>query len=358
MSENNELVVSSKNELLDIFATEEDRMGTDLLNMSNYFDIFVSKIDTSLDRNAQWDVVINPGNLMGRLAAVIKGGFDIADMKMLVADTSHFSKEIVDGLKSGLYHIGESKEMAGNLRPAVLDEKEHLVKCVTLKRAINPTEVLSDMSNLSMQLSLKQISGQIEDVGRDVQGISEFIRRESLSNKFIYARDKIMLAATAEGNQREQFLIEADTYLMEGLTNLYADLNVEVKKLSDLKGPFRSLKAADTIMTNINEDMQMIPRYVGLRVYLFNLRGKVSDANRILGEFRFQLEALNDRTLEGGKYTALEMIHRYYPYGTNDMDFWIEQPPKMLEALKSYEYLIDQRPEELIYIDMEDGTDE
>lgn len=45
-------------------------------------------IDTNLDRNVQWDAVINPGNLMGRLAAVIKGGFDIADMKMLVADTA------------------------------------------------------------------------------------------------------------------------------------------------------------------------------------------------------------------------------------------------------------------------------
>ena len=113
------------------------------------------------------------------------------------------------------------------------------------------------MSNLTMQLSLKNISTQIEDVGRDVQAISEFVRREALSNKFIYARDKIMSAALADKEQQEQFLIEADTYLMEGLVDIYADVNAEIQKLAELSGPFRSLKAADTLLSHINEDMQM-----------------------------------------------------------------------------------------------------
>ena len=47
--EETQVVTYSKNELLDIFAIEEDKKGTDLLKMSNYFDIFVSKIDTRID---------------------------------------------------------------------------------------------------------------------------------------------------------------------------------------------------------------------------------------------------------------------------------------------------------------------
>ena len=47
--EETQVVTYSKNELLDIFATEEDKKGTDMLKMSNYFDIFVSKIDTRID---------------------------------------------------------------------------------------------------------------------------------------------------------------------------------------------------------------------------------------------------------------------------------------------------------------------
>ena len=350
----NELVVSENTELLNIFETEEDKRGTDLLAMSNYFDVFVSKLDTSLDRNGKWEAVVDASGLLGQIAAAIKSGFDISKINMLVADTSHFSKEIVDGLKEGIYHIGQSKEVAGNLRPAVLDENEKLVKFVSLKRAINPSEILTDMSNLSMQLSLKHISAQIEDVGRDVQGISEFVRREALSNKFIYARDKIMSAASTSIDKQEQFLLEADTYLMEGLTDLYADVNAEVQKLSELSGPFRSLKAADSILTHINEDMQMIPRYVGMRVYLFNLQGNTAEANRVVGDFRYHLEKLSETKLEDGKYTALEMIHRYYPYSEGDTDFWLEQPQQMLSALRSYENMIEKKSEDLFYIDMED----
>lgn len=356
MADNNEMVESESNSLLDIFSSEDDRKGTDLLQMSNYFDVFMGKIVDEVDINGDWEVIDYYQNFLGQITAAIKGGFDISQMGTLVADTSHFSKEIVDGMKEGIYHIGESKEVAGHLRPAILDDKEKLVKFVTLKRALNPMEVLSDISTLSMQASLKKITAQIEDVGRDVKGISEFVRRESLSNKFIYARDKIMLAATTNAEKREQYLSEADTYLMEGLTDLYADVNAEIKKLVELKGPFRSLKAADEVLMHINEDMQMIPRYVGLRVYLFNIRGNAADVNRVLGEYRYQLGNLSERKIGEGKYTALEMVHRYYPYTEKDVDFWIEQPQQMLEVLNSYEKMIGQTDKDVFYIEA-DGED-
>ena len=352
--EDNEVVICENTKLLNIFETEEDKRGTDLLKMSNYFDVFVSNLDTSLNQNGKWEPVLDTSEFLGQIATAIKSGYDISKINMLVADTSHFSKKIVSGLKKGIYHIGQSKEVDGNLRPAVIDENGKLVKFVTLRKAINPSEVLNDMSNLSMQLSLKHISAQIEDVGRDVQGIQEFVRREKLSNKFIYARDKIMSAATANIKKREQFLLDADTYLMEGLTDLYADVNAEVQKLAELSSPFRSIKTVDTILTHINEDMQMIPRYVGMRVYLFNLQGNEAEANRVVGDFIYHLEKLSGAKLEDGKYTALEMIHRYYPYSEGDTDFWLEQPQQMLFTLKSYENMMKYKSEELFYIDMEE----
>ena len=243
--------------------------------------------------------------------------------------------------------------MAGNLRPAILDDKEQLVKFFTLKKAINPSHVLSDISTLSMQASLQRISGQIADVGRDVRGMIDFARREALSNKFIYARDKIMLASTATGEERESFLKEADTYLMEGLIDLYADINAQVKYLADQKGPFASLKAIDSALSFINEDMQMIPRYVGLRMYLFNFRGKVEDANRIIGEYRYQLQTLVDRKIGDGKYTALELIHKNYPYDVDSVDFWLEKPKQMLGVINSYQTMLEQKDKDIYYIDVE-----
>lgn len=358
MSEHNELIPSEKNELLNIFTEEEDKKGTDLLAMSDFFEVFIGKIETEMGTDTAWEVFHNIEGFIGEIAAAIKGGFDISKMGMLVADYSHFSQEIVDGLKEGIYHVGQSKEVAGNLRPAILDENEHLVKFFTLKKAVDPTRVLSDISTLSMQASLQRISSQIEDIGRDVKGIIDFSRREALSNKFIYARDKIMLASTASEKERELYLKEADTYLMEGLTDVYSDINAQVKALADIKGPFASVKAIDSVLSYINEDMQMIPRYVGLRVYLFNYRGKADDANRILGEYQYQLQTLTERKLGDGKYTALELIHKNYPYDEENVDFWLEKPKQMLEVIDSYQTMLEQKDKDVYYIDVEDSEDE
>lgn len=349
MANQNELAVSTKGELLDIFISEEDRRGADLLKMSNYFDVLVDRLDTRLASTTSWETVVDASGIIGRIASAIKGGCDIAGMNMLVADTSHFSQDIVDGLKKGIYHIGQSKEVAGNLRPAILDEKERLVKFVTLKRAINPSEVLADFSNMSMQMSLRHISNQLEDISRDVHGLIEFARREQLSNKFIYAREKIMRAAH-DDEHRETLLEEADTYLMEGLVDLYADVDAEISKLANAHGAFRSLKEIDNSLLHINEDMQMIPRYVGLRAYLLNLRGMTEEAARVLGDFRYHLESLAEKELPGQKLKAIEVIHRYYPYEKQDVDFWLIEPKSMLGALRSYETMLEQKNEEIYYI--------
>ena len=42
---------------------------------------------------------------------------------------------------------------------------------------------------------------------------------------------------------------------MEGLTDLYSDINAQVKTLSDLQGPFASIKAIDSVLAYINEDI-------------------------------------------------------------------------------------------------------
>ncbi|MCI7766653.1 MAG: hypothetical protein MSJ26_01540 [Oscillospiraceae bacterium] len=358
MADKKELMDGGKGELLNIFTEEEDKKGTDLLSMSDLFEVFIGKIEVEMGTDTAWEVFHNIEGFIGEIAAAIKGGFDISKMGMLVADYSHFSQDIIDGLKEGIYHVGQSKEVAGNLRPAILDENEHLVKFFTLKKSVNPSSILADISTLSMQASLQRISSHIEDIGRDVKGMIDFARREALSNKFIYARDRIMLAATASEKERELYLKEADTYLMEGLTDLYSDVNAQVKALTEIKGLFASVKAIDSVLSYINEDMQMIPRYVGLRVYLFNYRGKTEDANRILSEYRYQLQTLADRKLGNGKYTALELIHKNYPYDNENVDFWLEKPKQMLGVIDSCETMLAQKDKDIFYIDVEGSEDE
>lgn len=358
MSEKDEIINHKNGELLNIFTNEKDKKGTDLLEMSDFFNIFIGNIELEMETETAWQVYHNIEGFIGEIAVAIKNGFDISKMGILVADYSHFSQDIIDGLKEGIYHIGQSREVAGNLRPAILDKNEHLVKFFTLKKAIDPSCVLSDIAALSMQASLQRISSQIEDIGRNVKGMVDFVRREALSNKFIYARDKIMLVASSDIDECDNYLKEADTYLMEGLTDLYTDVNAQVKALAEQKGPLASLKAIDSLLSYINEDMQMIPKYVGLRVYLFNYRGKGEDANRILSEYRYQLQTLIEKKIGNDKCTAFELIHKSYWYDEDNMDFWLEKPIQMLGMIDSFEKLLEQKDRNVFYIDMEGSVDE
>ena len=301
MSENNAITPLEDKPLLNIFATEEDKNSTDLLEMSNFFELFIDDIGDNLHNFYQWDTVIDFGALLGRLAAAIKAGFDINDMGVMVADYSHFSKEIIDGLKKGIYHIGESKEVAGNMRPAILDKDEHIVKWFTMKKAVNPKEMLSDVGSLSMQNSLRQISSELKGISQDLKYEIEFNRRQALSLPFINARTKFLNAINNPEN-KVKYLEEADTYLLEGLNALYADIEAEAKRLGDsdlkpnqnkIKEFFNgSLKYADDILGRINEDMLMIPKYVAVEVYLLKHLERYEDAKAVLGQYKYHLDKM------------------------------------------------------------------
>lgn len=366
MSENNAITPLEDKPLLNIFATEEDKNSTDLLEMSNFFELFIDDIGDNLHNFYQWDTVIDFGALLGRLAAAIKAGFDINDMGVMVADYSHFSKEIIDGLKKGIYHIGESKEVAGNMRPAILDKDEHIVKWFTMKKAVNPKEMLSDVGSLSMQNSLRQISSELKGISQDLKYEIEFNRRQALSLPFINARTKFLNAINNPKN-KVKYLEEADTYLLEGLNALYADIEAEAKRLgdSDLKPNqskikeffIGSLKYADDILGRINEDMLMIPKYVAVEVYLLKHLERYEDAKAVLGQYKYHLDKMANTPLLGSEYTAAEVIHELYPYHKDNRDFWLEMPQETISALDSLQLLIEPKDNEVFLIEAEIAED-
>ena len=356
---NNKNEVIINNELLQIFNSDVDRVGVDLLQMSDYFGLFINKTNRKVLKEASWTAA-EAESLIAQISSALKTGFDISNLGTLVADYSHFSKEIIDGLKEGIYHIGISKEVNGNMRPAILDDKEQLVKFFTLKRAINPSEVLSDVNSLAMQSTLRQISSELESIKYATREMINFQRRESLSNKFIYARDRIISAnQAASEDERRRLLAEADRYLMEGSMSLYSDLNAQVENLSKQRGPFAKLDNIDMHLAYIGEDMRMIPKYVGVRTYLLSYAGKEEDARRVLNDYKYQLEQLDKKKFADNKYTALELIHSYSPYDEEDMDFWLTKPKEMAKAIDSYEEgLLLQNKERIYCIEGEETTDE
>lgn len=346
--------------LLAIFQTDEDRNGVDILRMSDFFDIFIDEIDSKLNSSYSWERITNIGSLLGKISTAIKIGLDATEMGVLIADSSHFSKKIIDGLKSGIYHIGQSKEVSGHLRPGVFDDKERMVKSFTLKRYLNPKDVLGDMSSLSMQMSLHQISTQLQGVSQQIQYVIELARRQSFSAPFINARQYI-LKANNNPEYQIKFLHTADEYLTQGLTSLYSDINGEVTRLanSNLKPKENliselfegNLKYVDSILSHINDDMLMIPKYVAVQVYLYQYMGRIEDAQKTIQDYKFNLNKLNTEVFPNSKYTAFQLIHDVYPYGDDNRDFWLEIPRETVIALDSLELLLEQKNKDIYYIE-------
>lgn len=358
MSDNNELVLYNKGELLNVFSTEEDKNGSDVLAMSDFFSVFIDNIEIEMSHDSLWEESVSIEGLIGEITSAIKTGFDISDIGTLVADYSHFSPKIIEGLKSGKYHVGQSQEVNGNFRPGIFDENEHFVKHFTLKKAVDPKNVLNDVSTIAMHAAMQKISLQIEEVKIDIKRLNAFVRRESLSNPFIDARDKIKLAAMSVGRDAEEHLKSADTYLMEGLNSLYNDLQAQICNLNQADRFFSRITTLDEILSCINEDIQLILKYVGLRVYLFNYLKKEAEAIDTLNRFCYEMRKLTSDRIGNGKYTAVELIHRLYPYNDTNMDFWLTQPKQLVDTIGAYKNMLEQKEKEVYYIDDVEGSDE
>lgn len=342
-------VIKKNNISLDIFKTEVDKCSSDPLEMSDIFGIILQSHDLSRTPRRMNSAPFNDTgfswiNNAGIIASAIETGFDFSSAHKLVADGSHFSKDIRDGLKKGIYKIGESIEVSGNYRPAIVDQKGQLIKFFTLKRMTDLTATFSDISNFCMQAALQQISSEISALSYQISYIVDSTRNSSLKAPFISAKNLILQANSAD-NQIESRLNEADSFLTTGLANLYLDMNSLFKRFHKKKKKWYSigqksgaidLKTIDDTLSFISEDLQLIPRYVGFKVHLLNYRGETDAAMQVLGEFRYHLDEWIKKPIEGSEYSAIQLIHSYYPYNDRNLDFWLEKPQQMFNTVNTF----------------------
>ncbi len=317
-------------DLLDIFVTEEDRIGTDLTRMSNFLSIFTQLTARKIVAGTRWEEV-DLRIPYGHVAEVLQFGYHLSHAGILVADSRHFSKDIWEGLEKGIYHLGESREVPGTFRPAILDADGRIVKCFTLQRAAEPTAVLSDLSALAMEAALHRIDLQLEKIGQGIQYQIEFSRQRALKDPFLNARDRIVSAAARPEDQRKPLLYDADTFLMLGLNALYSDVLTQAGELEHLN----HLNEVDTVLAYLQEDLWLLPQYVGLRIYLFHYLHLPEEAGRVLEQYQYHLEQWTYSPMKGSRYTVMEQIHSFCAYPKGEQDFWLIQPPKMIEAVAS-----------------------
>ena len=138
-----ERIDKASSKSLMLFKTDIDRYGSDITAMSDFFDEYVQQMTLSLREQSALEIVSElPVANLGIITDVIHQ----ADVIMrgnitLLPDFENLPLDVKSKLKKGLYKVGESKQVDGNLRAVILDENDVRIKDITLKKVINDSGV-------------------------------------------------------------------------------------------------------------------------------------------------------------------------------------------------------------------------
>lgn len=328
-----------RTDLLSIFKSDDEIHGHDVLKMNDLFGNCISLLNNqvcgyTVGNNA---LQVMP-ELIGSINSFLKGAENVKNMHVLIGDLESLSPDIKRKIKKGIFHIGESKQIDGNLRAVIIDDNSQIQAQITLKQVQSNTKVLSDINALALQAALQNISEQLQDLGRDVKYLIEFIRRESLQTPFLNARDMIKEAASMymDELQVKDWVQKANQYLLEGLNSLYSDLEANVQKLAALNKKWDAkIEDIDVCLQYITEDMNLIPKYVGLRAYLCGFSGDNTIASEVLDEYRYKVNQLVTMPVCSKGLTAAQCIHKYFPYTEQNRDYWITEMSNINKQLQS-----------------------
>ena len=132
-----ELVSIEPQKPLAIFKTDADRYGRDITAMSNFFDGYVQQMSLSLKEQSNLEIVSEiPIANIGIINDVVHQANIVMQGNItLLPDFDSLSADVREKLKKGIYTVGDSKQVDGNLRAVILDENGVRVKDITLKKS-------------------------------------------------------------------------------------------------------------------------------------------------------------------------------------------------------------------------------
>lgn len=328
---------ANADDLLSIFETDEDLYGSDPMKMSSFIWSFSLESRISPENQKMWKTVKDHSEIaaiFGSVSSIACFLHTAANAGAFVADFSHLNQDVIDGLKNGRYHIGESKEVPGNYRPAIFDEKERIVKWLTMKKAVKPTELLAVVSTLAIQYMLTQISSKLNRIENDVQYLIAFERRDKLCDNLLKARDYIRQASN-EIQNRDAKIFDANKALTDGIVSLYGDLDDLFDRLFSLHCKLKKMKEANNLISYICQDFVLLQKHIVLQEFLYSYQNDMPNAIDVLSEFKFHLQEWSKRRTDL-QCSPFELLHRYYRY-KNNIDFWLEFPPRAINSINALE---------------------
>jgi hypothetical protein len=230
-----EILDNGARKSLVIFKTDIDRYGRDITAMSDFFDGYVQQMSLALREQQSLEIV---SDLPIANLGIINDVIHQADVIMrgnitLLPDFDNLPTDIKSKLKKGIYKVGDSKQVEGNLRAVILDENDVRVKDITLKKVINDPGNVETARSIGNQLQMRQIYAKLADIQELQTYQLEKDRDRDIIVPFLDARSLVLEAENKELEEERVLLLrEADGKIRTALNAIYADVETTSKSFA------------------------------------------------------------------------------------------------------------------------------
>lgn len=357
-----------KKKPLVIFKTDADIYGRNISAMSNFFDGYVQEMSLSIRESDGSQVVMDLpisdlsiiGESINQAEIVMRGNVT------LLPDFDILPSDVRSKLKKGLYSVGESKQVDGNMRAVILDENGVRVKDITLKKVLNSPANIETMRSIGNQLQMRQIYAKLSDIEEFQTYQIERDRDRDIIVPFLDARSLVLEAATKDSEtERAQMLKEADSKIRTALNSVYRDIETTSNSFAKrVNIPFLGFgKQINTYMSYIADDLQIATKYVGVRMQILEYLGESKTEKTVLQQFNHTMLDFIEQPITRKGLSAATLMQDYFPYNEENMDCWYkfskDLKPAIESSMKQLELETkDYNNQEIYVVSVEDESDE
>ncbi len=366
-----DIMDSDTKKSLAIFNTDIDRYGRDITEMSDFFDGYVQQMSLALREQSSLEMISElPFANLGIINDVIHQADVIMQGNVtLLPDFENLPPDIKSKLKKGIFKVGDSKQVDGNLRAVILDENDVRVKDITLKKVINDPGNIETARSIGNQLQMRQIYAKLADIQEFQTYQLEKDRDRDIIVPFLDARSMV-LEAENKGSEEERVLLlrEADGKIRTALNAIYADVETTSKRFArNTNIPFLQFSnQLNRYMGYLTSDFQIATKYVGVRMQLLEYMGDAKTAKSVLQQYQHVIYDFLTKPVTRKGLSTAALMHDYFPYDKTNMNCWYtfskEMRPALELGIRTLELSINGDYENDVYIvsveDVNDGEKE
>lgn len=315
---------------------------------------YVSQAELDSDtRKISPHVLRHTNDVVQHAAVVARGNIT------LVPDFDSLPAGIKEKLKQGLYSIGDSKQVDGNLRAVIVDENGVRVKDITLKKVINNPGTLETTRSIANQMQMKQIQDTLKGIQEMQSYQLDRDRDRDILTPFFDARDYILQAQNAASiESRNQFLEKASDRMTTALNSVYAEMRTASLHLAKNTkwSLFHKQSSIDTLLSNLSDDLQLATKFSGVQMQVFEALGRREDSKLVLDRYQTVMHDFITQEIGGRGMSAIELMHDNYHYSKENTDCWYTFSKELEPALESTRLAIENK--DVYIVSVEDVNDE